>query len=150
MGIGPLTLAVDFEAIPGKLVAITGPNGAGKSTFLEALAGCLYRSCPTRGSLADLAHGKNATAQLDVEWAGPRNPGWRRLQIRRLGVRTLPIGIDILRFLVCPPGHERNRGNARGRPQGPRPANRWLRTPRIACGGMSRALEGSPPGLCDS
>lgn len=47
------------------IVAVVGANGAGKSSFLEmALPGALYRQCPTRGSLVDLAVDRNAC--LDV------------------------------------------------------------------------------------
>lgn len=57
-GIGvsfPDEFSVDLESIPGPLVAVTGENGAGKSTFLELFGASMYRVCPTRGSLSDLA-----------------------------------------------------------------------------------------------
>lgn len=67
-GIGPFRrrIAVDLSAIPGLLVAITGENGAGKSTLLECLGGALYRSTPTRGSLAELAVDRNAFVEAKV------------------------------------------------------------------------------------
>jgi exonuclease SbcC len=67
-GIGPYGADVDLDlsAIPGKLVAITGPNGAGKSTLLELLSGALFRQCPTRGSLASLAHERDAYVEARV------------------------------------------------------------------------------------
>lgn len=50
-----------------RLVAVTGANGAGKSTLLElALPGALFRSCPTRGSLADLATARDALVEARV------------------------------------------------------------------------------------
>jgi exonuclease SbcC len=61
---------VDFETLGGPIVAVCGPNGAGKSTLLELLAGAVYRSTPTRGTLADLASRRDAT--LEVRVAAPR------------------------------------------------------------------------------
>lgn len=65
--IGPFReLDIDFSAIPGVLVAVTGKNGAGKSTLLELLAGGMYRSTPTRGTLADLATARDSTLDVGV------------------------------------------------------------------------------------
>jgi exonuclease SbcC len=66
-GIGPYAdLDLDLSAIQGRLVAVTGANGAGKSTLLELLSGALYRQCPTRGSLASLAHERDAFVEARV------------------------------------------------------------------------------------
>lgn len=47
-----------------RIVAVTGGNGAGKSTLLElGIPGALYRSTPTRGSLADLATARDALVE---------------------------------------------------------------------------------------
>lgn len=65
-GIGPFVdeVFVDFSAIAGKLIAITGENGSGKSTLVECLPGALHRSTPTRGSLADLATGRDSFVEV--------------------------------------------------------------------------------------
>jgi DNA repair protein SbcC/Rad50 len=67
-GIGPFRrrVSIDLSAIPGLLVAVTGGNGQGKSTLLECLGGALYRTTPTRGSLADLAVDRNASIEARV------------------------------------------------------------------------------------
>lgn len=67
-GMGPFRgpVEVDLDALPGALVAVTGPNGAGKSSLLELLAGGLYRRCPTRGSLADLATARDSSVEVEV------------------------------------------------------------------------------------
>ena len=67
-GLGPFRdlVEVDLASIPGPLVAVTGENGAGKSTLLELMAGALYRSCPTRGSVRELALGRDSFVEVDV------------------------------------------------------------------------------------
>lgn len=55
---------VDFSRITGQLVAVTGDNGAGKSTLLELLAAGLYRQCPTRGSLGELATARDSMVEV--------------------------------------------------------------------------------------
>ena len=67
-GIGPFRdeLSLDFTKVAGPLVAITGGNGEGKSTLLELLAGGLFRSCPTRGSLAGLAVSRDAFVEIGI------------------------------------------------------------------------------------
>lgn len=67
-GLGPFKdeIDVDFTSIDGKLVAVTGSNGAGKSSMLELLAGALFRQCPTRGSLSDLATTRDAFVEVEV------------------------------------------------------------------------------------
>jgi len=65
-GLGPFRseVTIDLTNVPGELVAITGPNGAGKSTTLELLAGALFRECPTRGALKDLATSRDAYVEV--------------------------------------------------------------------------------------
>lgn len=74
-GLGPFTseVDVDFGALPGLLTAVCGPNGAGKSTLLELLGGTLFRVCPTRGSLRDLATERGAWSEVEVVNGAP----WR-------------------------------------------------------------------------
>ncbi len=57
---------IDLDAIPGRLIALTGANGAGKSTFAELLAGGMFRTTPTRGSLADLATARDSMLEVGV------------------------------------------------------------------------------------
>lgn len=57
---------IDFDALPGPLIAVCGPNGAGKSTLLELLAGTLYRTTPTRGTLAYLANARDAMSEVRI------------------------------------------------------------------------------------
>lgn len=67
-GLGPFKdeLSIDFADYAGaKLIAVTGDNGAGKTTLLElAMPGCMFRSTPTRGSLADLATTRDAMLEV--------------------------------------------------------------------------------------
>lgn len=64
-------LDIDVAAITGKLVAVTGEIGAGKSTFLELLCGGVYRSCPTRGTLASLASARDSSLEVRVTNGSP-------------------------------------------------------------------------------
>lgn len=71
--LGPFaTRVVEFDELDGKLIAVTGSNGAGKSTLLELLLGGIYRTCPTRGSLIDLATTREAQLELAVTSGGHR------------------------------------------------------------------------------
>ncbi len=69
-GLGPFReqTTLDFEALgDAVLVAVCGPNGAGKSTLLElALPGSMFRSCPTRGALKDLATSRDAMLEATI------------------------------------------------------------------------------------
>lgn len=64
--IGPFgsDVFIDFDKLNGVLVAVTGANGQGKSTLLECWPGAMYRSLPTRGSLASLATTRNAYIEI--------------------------------------------------------------------------------------
>lgn len=68
--VGPFEdLEVDLTALgPEKrLVAFTGPNGCGKSSALEAgFAGAIFRACPTRGPLLELATARDAFVESRV------------------------------------------------------------------------------------
>jgi exonuclease SbcC len=59
-------VAVDFDALPGRIIALTGPNGAGKTRFLELLAGGVFRSMPTRGKVNALAADRKTTLEVGV------------------------------------------------------------------------------------
>lgn len=65
--IGPFkAVDINLGAIPGLLVAVTGENGAGKSTLMELLAGAMFRKTPTRGSLVDLATGRDSFLEVSM------------------------------------------------------------------------------------
>jgi exonuclease SbcC len=57
---------IDFTQIDGKLVAITGDNGEGKTVLLELLTAALYRTCPTRGSVSELAMARDSFVEARV------------------------------------------------------------------------------------
>jgi len=61
---------VDFQSAAlrdAKVVAICGANGAGKSTLLElGLPGGMYRSTPTRGTLAALATARDSCLETRI------------------------------------------------------------------------------------
>lgn len=66
-GLGPFRkeVFVDFDALPGKVIAVTGENGAGKTSFLEiGFPGPIFRHCPTRGPLIALA-GEDRAAYVE-------------------------------------------------------------------------------------
>ncbi len=71
-GLGPFDTerAVAFDELEGKITAVTGANGAGKSTLLELLIGAIYRRCPTRGTLVDLATARDAFVEVDFAHGG--------------------------------------------------------------------------------
>jgi DNA repair exonuclease SbcCD ATPase subunit len=50
-----------------RLTAVVGPNGSGKTTMLSLLLGAIYRTCPTRGTLASLARSRDSLVELDVD-----------------------------------------------------------------------------------
>lgn len=71
-GFGPFERELDvrFDQLDGKLTAVTGRNGAGKSTLLEALIGGIYRRCPTRGDLINMATSRSACLQIEFDSGG--------------------------------------------------------------------------------
>jgi branched-chain amino acid transport system ATP-binding protein len=73
----PVVQEVDFQAEPGKVVAIVGPNGAGKSTLLKAVFGLLRNSS---GS---------------VKLAGEEIGGWPAFRIARSGLAYVPQVINV-------------------------------------------------------
>ncbi len=56
----------DIGGSVGPIVGVTGENGAGKSTMLGLLLGAIYRECPTRGSLLDLATARDSFVEVEV------------------------------------------------------------------------------------
>lgn len=65
--LGPFErVELDLRRVHGRVIAVTGANGAGKSTLLELCAGALYRSCPTRGALRDLASSRSSWVEAEV------------------------------------------------------------------------------------
>jgi exonuclease SbcC len=70
-GFGPFrestTLDLDALGDGARLVAVHGGNGTGKSTLLElAMPGAMYRSCPTRGALRELALDRDAVLEATI------------------------------------------------------------------------------------
>jgi len=63
---------LDFDALPGPIVALVGPNGAGKSMLLGCAMGDLYREMPRGAGLADVALDRAAYMRADVETASGR------------------------------------------------------------------------------
>ncbi len=59
----------DYEC--GEIVQLCGANGAGKTSALElAIPGAIYRQCPTRGSLRDLARERDSNLDVFLSHAG--------------------------------------------------------------------------------
>jgi DNA repair protein SbcC/Rad50 len=70
-GMGVLRdVSLSLDDYPGPLVAVRGRNGAGKSTLLELLLGALWRRCPTRGALTELATARDAFVEVAFEHGG--------------------------------------------------------------------------------
>jgi ABC-type multidrug transport system ATPase subunit len=63
---------VDFELMPGEVVALVGPNGAGKSTLIALLAGALF---PSEGKI-------ERRKGVRVGWAPQRPAQYGRLSAR--------------------------------------------------------------------
>ena len=63
---GELTIPIT-ELGDAKLVAVIGNNGEGKTTAIELVPAAIYRSMPSRGSLAKMSRGKDSFIELDVE-----------------------------------------------------------------------------------
>jgi lipoprotein-releasing system ATP-binding protein len=61
---------VDFEAVPGRTIALTGPSGSGKSTLLAVLGGLLI---PSEGEVS-----RNGLTSDDVAWVFQRSAGIAR------------------------------------------------------------------------
>lgn len=73
----PVIREVDFQAEPGKVVAIVGPNGAGKSTMLKAMFGLL----------------RNSSGQVNL--AGTEIGDWPAFRIARNGMAYVPQVINV-------------------------------------------------------
>lgn len=58
--------AVNFDTLPGKIIALIGANGSGKTRFLELLAGGAYRTTPTRGKVNQMAADRKAVLEVGV------------------------------------------------------------------------------------
>jgi exonuclease SbcC len=62
---------VDFDKIPGDLIAVTGLNGQGKTSLIESVFASLYRTFPSRpAGIYASCHGKDAKIEFDFDWHG--------------------------------------------------------------------------------
>ena len=48
----PIPLKIDFDAVPGEILAIVGPSGSGKSTALRAIADSINRNAGESSAMA--------------------------------------------------------------------------------------------------
>ena len=62
---------LDLAALGSGIIAIAGPNGSGKTTLLECVPGAIYRTTPSRGSIASLAVARDAYIELAGENGAP-------------------------------------------------------------------------------
>lgn len=63
----PVEVEIDFTKIRGRFLALVGRGLAGKSTSSEImLPGTIYRECPTRGSLRELATARDSFCENRV------------------------------------------------------------------------------------
>jgi DNA repair exonuclease SbcCD ATPase subunit len=69
-GIGPFVTetAIDFDALPGDIIALVGKNGAGKSTLLNSIAACITpaRKFPRGDTMASRATARDSFAEVSV------------------------------------------------------------------------------------
>lgn len=63
--------ALDLAALGPGIVAISGPNGSGKTSLLECVPGALFRTTPSRGSIANLATSRDTLIELEGENGDP-------------------------------------------------------------------------------
>jgi len=81
---------LDFTKIPAGLIAIVGENGSGKTTLMEAFAGAVYGTLPTRGNVIKYATGKDS--HIDITATFDRTGTYR---VRR-GIDAVKGGHDAL------------------------------------------------------
>lgn len=65
-GIAPFSedLELDFNSVPGDVVAIVGANGSGKTQLIESMFAALYRILPSRGSIYQYCLQRDASIEL--------------------------------------------------------------------------------------
>lgn len=67
----PDEVNLDFDAMPGEIVAVSGPNGTGKSLLWELIiTGALFREVPTHGKIGDHAIARDTFIETEFEYAG--------------------------------------------------------------------------------
>jgi exonuclease SbcC len=64
---------IDFQGIPGNVVAIVGENGAGKTMLVDSIFAALYRYFPSRDSIYKYCRGKNAMIEFEFYIGGLRH-----------------------------------------------------------------------------
>ncbi|HEX2879500.1 MAG TPA: SMC family ATPase [Polyangiaceae bacterium] len=56
----PTDVRINFDEIPGQIIALVGENGAGKTRLVESWPGSMYRKAPTHGALAPWAAARDS------------------------------------------------------------------------------------------
>jgi exonuclease SbcC len=64
---------IDFQGVPGNVIAIVGENGAGKTMLVDSIFAALYRYFPSRDSIYKYCRGKNATIEFEFYVGGRRH-----------------------------------------------------------------------------
>ncbi len=67
----PTDIKINFDEIPGQVIAIVGENGSGKTRFVESWPGAMYRKAPTHGALAPWAAAQDSFVEASFVNGAP-------------------------------------------------------------------------------